>query len=100
MRTDPGHPEVCNICKLTKYFAPDSIMSLEKDCRAASIGCVDCKRALAIAMNRELAPLRSRRLELAENPKFVQQVMEDGACRAQLIARKTITEVKQKMGLA
>jgi tryptophanyl-tRNA synthetase len=99
MRSDPGHPDVCNVFKLRKHFEPELITQLEADCCEAKIGCVDCKRALAEAINRDLAPLRARRVDLVANPEYVQQVMVDGANRARVIARQTLDEVKSKMGL-
>jgi tryptophanyl-tRNA synthetase len=99
MRTDIGHPEICNIFKLRNYFELSMVDSLAAECRAAKIGCVDCKKALAAAINKDLAPLRSRRVELASRPEYVAEVMNDGARRAQVIARRTLAEVKQKMGL-
>jgi tryptophanyl-tRNA synthetase len=99
LRSDFGHPEVCNVYKLRKNFEPAMIDALAADCRSAKIGCVDCKKALAEAINHDLAPLRARRAELAAKPDYVREVMQDGARRAQVIARQTLAEVKQKMGL-
>jgi tryptophanyl-tRNA synthetase len=99
LRTDVGHPEICNIFKLRSYFEPPEVDALNADCRAARVGCVDCKKALAVAVNHNLAPLRARRAELAARPEYVKEVMDDGARRAQAIARQTLAEVKQKMGL-
>ena len=99
LRSDAGHPDVCNVYKLHKYFNPQKIDGIAADCRSAKIGCVDCKKMLAEAINRDLAPLRARRAELAARPEYVREVMRDGARRAQVIARQTLAEVKQKMGL-
>ena len=99
LRSDAGHPEVCNVYKLRKHFQPELIDALAADCRSAKIGCVDCKKALAEAINRDLAPLRARRAGLAARPEYVREVMTDGAKRAQVIARQTLSEVKQKMKL-
>lgn len=99
LRTDAGHPEICNIFKLRSHFEPSVVAALNKDCQAAGIGCVDCKKALAAAINADLAPLRARRSELASRPEYVNEVMRDGARRAQVIAKQTLAEVKQKMGL-
>ncbi|MCL2615489.1 MAG: tryptophan--tRNA ligase [Dehalococcoidia bacterium] len=99
LRSDPGHPEVCNVFKLRRHFETECMTQVQADCRDAKIGCVDCKRALAEAINRDLAPLRARRAELASDPEYVRQVMLDGAQRAQIIAKRTLNEVKSKMGL-
>ena len=76
------------------------VAALNKDCQSAAIGCVDCKKALAAAINTDLSPLRARRAELAARPEYVRDVMKDGARRAQIIAKQTLAEVKQKIGLA
>ena len=98
-RDDPGHPEICNIYALHGYFNPGQVKDIAIQCRAAKIGCVDCKTLLAEKINSALAPLRQRRAELAAKPKYVKEVLSDGAKRASVIARETLKEVKQKMGL-
>jgi tryptophanyl-tRNA synthetase len=98
-RKDPGHPEVCNIYTLHKYFTPSEVEEIGKQCRVAGIGCVDCKKMLAKNMNENLAALRARRAEFAARPEFITEVLADGAARARVIACATLQEVKQKMGL-
>ncbi len=98
-RHDPGHPEICNIHRLHNYFNPSQLDSITEQCRSAKIGCVDCKTLLAQGINSALKPFRERRAALAAKPQYVADVLADGAQRAQVIARETIREVKQKMGL-
>ena len=98
-RTDPGHPEICNIYRLHNYFNPQQTDSIAEQCRSAEIGCVDCKKLLARHINATLQPFRERRADLAAKPRYVTDVLADGARRAQVIARETIREVKQRMGL-
>jgi tryptophanyl-tRNA synthetase len=98
-RDDPGHPEICNIYTLHGFFNPGQVEGIAIQCRAAKIGCVECKTLLAEKINSALAPLRQRRAELAAKPKYVKEVLADGAKRASVIARETLKEVKQKMGL-
>jgi tryptophanyl-tRNA synthetase len=98
-RKDPGHPEVCNIYALHKYFTPTEVEGIGKECRVAGIGCVDCKKLLAKNMNESLASLREKRAKLAARPEYIKEVLADGAARARVIACETIREVKQKMGL-
>jgi tryptophanyl-tRNA synthetase len=98
-RHDPGHPEVCNIFTLHKYFTESQVANIEKQCRAAEIGCVDCKKLLAKNMNEMLSPVRERRAEFAAKPEYIREVLADGATRARVIARETMKEVRQKMGL-
>jgi len=98
-RNDPGHPEICNIYKLQEYFSPLKLSGIAKQCRSAKIGCVECKQLLAQEINLTLKPFRERRATLANNPKYIADVLADGAERARAIARETLREVKQKMGL-
>jgi tryptophanyl-tRNA synthetase len=99
-RSDPGHPEKCNIYSLHRAFHCARLEEIESECRAAAIGCVDCKKLLAQEINEALAPLRERRNELASRPGYVKEVLEDGANRVRGIAQDVIREAKQNMGLA
>ncbi len=98
-RTDPGHPEVCNVFSLHGYFSPSRVDEIANQCRSAAIGCVDCKGLLAQEINTALGPFRERREALAARPQYIGEVLAEGAQRASVIARETIGEVKQKMGL-
>ncbi|HEM61355.1 MAG TPA: tryptophan--tRNA ligase [Chloroflexi bacterium] len=98
-RTDPGRPEVCNVFTFHGFFSPEQVDEIETQCRTAQIGCVECKRTLARNLADRLAPFRERRAELARDPDLVWQVLADGAARATVIARETIAEVKERIGL-
>ena len=98
-RKDPGHPEICNVYTLHKYFTPAEVENIGMECRKAGIGCVDCKKLLAKNINEALAPIRAKRIELAARPGYVKEVLDDGAKRARIIAQATMQEVRQKMGL-
>ncbi len=98
-RSDPGHPEICNIYSLHKFFNPLQTEDIAIQCRAAKIGCVDCKKLLAQGINTILRPFREQRAALAAKPQYITDVLTDGAERARVIARETLKEVKQKMGL-
>jgi tryptophanyl-tRNA synthetase len=98
-RDDPGHPEICNIYRLQGYFNPFQLDDIAEQCRSAKIGCVDCKMLLAQEINSTLRPFRERRAALADKPQYITDVLTDGAERAKVIARETLREAKQKMGL-
>ncbi len=98
-RSDPGHPEICGIFSLHKFFTVDRVEQIASDCRSAKIGCVDCKKLLAGNIASNLAPFREKRAALAAKPNYITEVLVDGAARAEVIARETINEVKQKMRL-
>jgi tryptophanyl-tRNA synthetase len=98
-RSDPGHPDACNIFHLHKFFTPERLEEIASECRNASIGCVDCKRILARSISSAFEPFRERRAILASKPNYVTEVLAEGANRAEAIAKETIKEAKEKMGL-
>jgi len=98
-RSDPGHPDKCNVYKLMGYFESTGGNGIAEKCRKAEIGCVDCKMMLAEVINKALKPIRQRRAELATDPRYIDEVLADGADRARVIARETLTEVKKNMRL-
>ena len=99
-RSDPGDPDVCNVFSFHKMFSSqEEIDMINRECRVAGIGCVDCKKMLAQNINQKLAPLRERRKGFAENPDRVWEVLYDGADRARKIADQTMREVRDAIGL-
>lgn len=98
-RSDPGHPEVCNVFRLHNFFTSTQVDEIASDCRSARIGCVDCKKLLAQSISSNFEPFRQRRAQLASKPGYVAQVLANGAERAEIIARQTLGEVKEKMNL-
>lgn len=98
-RSDPGHPDVCNVWRLHHFFNSDQVDVIAHECRSALRGCVECKEQLAEGINRALAPFRERRAALSARPQYVTEVLADGARRACVIAAETLREVKEKMGL-
>jgi len=98
-RSDPGHPEICNVFRLHNYFTPARVDEIATECRSARIGCVDCKTILASSISSHLEPFRERRAALVSKSNYVTEVLADGANRAEVIARETIREVKEKMKL-
>ena len=98
-RSDPGHPDACNIFRLHKFFTPGRVEEIASECPKAGIGCVDCKKMLAQSISSTLEPFREKRAILASKPDYVTKVLAEGATRAEAIAKETIKEVKEKMRL-
>jgi tryptophanyl-tRNA synthetase len=99
-RTDPGNPDVCNVFTMHKIFSSaDDIAMVNVECRRAGIGCVDCKKLLAGSLNKHLEPFRARRADFASKADYVQDVLNDGAKRARVIAEKTMEEVREAIQL-
>ena len=98
-RSDPGHPDMCNIFCLHKFFTPTRVEEVASECRRAGIGCVECKKMLAESIGSTLEPFREKRAILASKPNYITEVLAEGANRAEAIAKETIKEVKEKMKL-
>ena len=99
-RSDPGNPNNCPIGLL--HYAISSQEQQEYitwGCTTAGIGCIDCKKILNENIQAMLDPIRTRRAELAARPDEVRAALHDGAARARAIARETMREVKEAMGL-
>lgn len=99
-RDDPGRPEVCNVYTLHGFFTDDATRAdIESQCRAGTIGCVDCKRILSDNIVDAFEPFRERAAELTARPDTVRDILNDGANRARVIAQETMEEVRSRMGL-
>jgi tryptophanyl-tRNA synthetase len=98
LRTDPGRPEVCNVCQLHKSFGDDYDEIWDGE-RTARTGCVDTKKLLAERILAHYADARERYRELMADPARIDTILADGAERIRAIAQATIDEVRHKMGL-
>ncbi len=98
-RTDPGRPEVCNVCQLHRQFSPDDYEQIWDGERTARTGCVDTKRLLAERMLDSFAEARERRRELEARPGYVEEVLQAGAERLAPLAAETMRICHDVMGL-
>ncbi|ACF45020.1 tryptophan--tRNA ligase [Pelodictyon phaeoclathratiforme] len=99
-KNDPGHPEVCTVFSYHKKFTPEEqLCSIESDCRAGSLGCVDCKKLCAANIAQELAPLIEKRRYYEAHMELVKEILLDGEARAKVIAGQTMQEVRAAMRL-
>lgn len=100
-RADPGNPSRCSVLKLHNVYSSDDVKSwaIIKGCKSASIGCVDCGSPLVDSVLNEQQPIRERALEYLNNLKSFQAVIDEGSERAKEVARDTLEEVRDAMGL-
>ena len=99
-RTDPGNPEKCPVFNLHQSFSPpDVIKEVDKGCRTAGIGCIDCKKILVGHIETVLQPAREKRQELSARKGYLKEVLAEGAAKASVEARRTIREVRRAMRL-
>ena len=71
----------------------------EKPYKEGKIRYETIKNNLSEIIYKDLEPFQKRRAEIATDTKYIDEVIADGAARARKIARATVDEVKQKMGL-
>jgi tryptophanyl-tRNA synthetase len=99
-RTDPGHPEHCNIFTMHQAFSkPDQIAYVDHNCRSAGIGCIECKEILFKNMMEELGPIQARVKEIDETPGYIADVLKSGAIRCKTIVKDVMDEVRMKIGV-
>ncbi len=100
-RTDPGHPEDCDVCKVHRMFVPVEVADkFDEDCRSATIGCVDRKRALADALIEYLAPITARLNYYRDHQDEVRDIILDGSRRAREEAGRVMADVRRAMKIA
>jgi len=99
-RTDPGDPEKCPAWQLHKIYSDaDTLEWVQEGCRTAGIGCLDCKKRLADAVVAEITVIRERGREFEQNRDLVRGIIAEGCERARDVARQTLEEVHQAMGM-
>jgi tryptophanyl-tRNA synthetase len=98
LRTQPGRPEVCNVCQLHRFFGDDYEFIWDGE-RTARTGCVDTKRLLADRIVAHYAPARERYLELMAHPERIDEILAAGAATLAPMAKATMDEVRERMGL-
>lgn len=100
-RTDPGNPDVCPVFygfhKL--YSPPETIAQIDRECRTAAIGCIDCKKIMADNLLKSLEPIRERRRDYEQRPGDVWAILVEGSKRARRVAKKTMEQVREAMKL-
>jgi tryptophanyl-tRNA synthetase len=95
-KNDPGNPDICNVFSFHKiYTDPEIIKKINKECRSADIGCVECKKMMAAGLKNGLEPVRDKRKELESDINKVKEIMAEGDRQARTIARETLSEVKE-----
>jgi len=97
-RTDPGRPEICNVCQLHRFFG-DDYLQIQDGERTARTGCVDTKQLLADRIIEFFAPMRAERARLAADPAVVEETLAAGATKVRPILEATVAEVHEAVGI-
>ena len=94
-KSDPGDPDSCNVYEFHKLYSDNqTVERINRECRTAEIGCVECKKIMARYLINALEPMREKRVYYETRPTLVDEIIVDGCEKARKVARKTMTEVK------
>ncbi len=97
-RTDPGNPDVCPVFDFHKIFSTTTVIErVNRECRTAEIGCIDCKKLAADVMVERLTPIWEGRKKLTAKSDQVEEILREGSKRAQAVSHQTLEEVKEAM---
>jgi len=99
-RTDPGEPGRCPVWQLHEVYSGEDVKTwVQQGCTSAGIGCIECKQPVIDAVLKELAPIQERARAYTEDPDTVKNVIADGCEKARDLARETMRDVREAMGL-
>ena len=111
MYTDPDHIKVEDPGKiegnmvfhyLDVFGRPEDaveIATMKEHYQRGGLGDVKTKRYLLEILERELSPIRERRVEFAKDMGQVYDMLQKGSEKARQVASQTLSEVKSAMGI-
>jgi len=93
-KTDPGNPEVCVVWNYHKIFSDkDTQDKIYTECKAGSIGCMQCKKECAKNIDKFITPIREKKESLSD--EFVKEVIKQGENKAKKIAKEKMEKVNE-----
>jgi tryptophanyl-tRNA synthetase len=99
-RSDPGEPEKCPVWQFHLIYSDDAVKQwVEKGCRSAGIGCLECKQPVIDAVLKEQVPMHERAQTYLDDPTLVRNIIADGCEAARKLAQETMRDVREAMGL-
>lgn len=99
--SDPGRVDGNTVFEYLDVFAEDRsyVTQLKEHYTAGGLGDVKVKQYLFGVLNDLLAPIRSRRDELAQDLPAVYEMLRHGSMKANEVANTTLDEVRSAIGL-
>jgi len=93
----PDKPALTNLLGIYAGLTDRSVPEIEDQYRGKGYG--DFKKDLAEVVVESLSPIRERTLELLDDPRELDEVLEAGAEKARGVARSTLHDAWAKLGL-
>jgi tryptophanyl-tRNA synthetase len=98
--SDPGDPNKCPVWQMHQIYSPqDTLDWVVEGCTKAKIGCIECKGPVIDSVISELGPIQERIAKYLSNPNLIQEIIFDGSERARSVAKNTLEEVRDAMGI-
>ncbi len=98
--TDVGNPEKCPVWQLHEVYSDAQTCDWVKDgCTNAKMGCVECKQPVIDRVQAELLPMQERIAKYQSDPSHIKQIIYDGSQKARNVAKETMAEVREAMGI-
>ncbi len=99
-RNDVGDPDKCPVWQLHQVYSDESCRDwVQKGCRSAGIGCLECKQPVIDGILLEQAPMRERAQTYLDDPTLVRTIIAEGNEKARILAQATMRDVREAMGL-
>jgi len=98
--SDPGDPNKCPVWQMHQIYSPkDTLDWVIEGCTKAKIGCIECKGPVIDSVISELGPMQERIAKYQSNPNLIQEIIFDGSESARSVAKNTLEEVRDAMGI-
>ncbi|MBX9915733.1 MAG: tryptophan--tRNA ligase [Nitrosomonas sp.] len=100
-RSDPGDPAKCPVWQFHLVYSDDKTREwVQRGCKNAEIGCLDCKTPVIDKILAEQAPMYERIKKYEEDPTLVRNIIADGCEKANKLAEETMRDIREAMGLS
>ena len=99
-KTDAGDPARCPVWQLHEVYSDQNTKDwVQRECKSAGIGCLECKQPVIDAILREQQPMMERAQKYLDDPSLLRAIIADGCDKARKTAQETMREVREAMGL-
>ena len=98
--TDAGDPNKCPVWQLHEIYSDSQTRDWVVDgCTKAKMGCVECKQPVIKAIQVELIPMQENIAKYQADPDLIKQIIHEGSQKARGVAKETMEEVRDSMGI-
>lgn len=95
---DPGEPDECNLFPYHQLVTPAAeVAEVACACRAATMGCGDCKKKMFANLLAFLEPMQARRREFDKDPGLAMDILKNGNEKARAAACALMDDLRGKL---